>query len=208
VNERAVQPKKSDDDDLDLPEWARPFMVVGLLVAVMWVVEIVDLFPHTNFDRWGIQPRETDGLVGIAAAPFLHNGLGHLISNTIPFLVLGGLIAFSGVARYLEVTAIVAAVSGLGTWLLGPDHTNHIGASGVVFGYLTYLLGRAFFERKFIYLVGGAIVFMLYGGVLWGLLPRPGISWQGHVFGAIGGVAAAALLHRPGEKTLPEPTGA
>lgn len=188
--------------EVDLPGWLRPYIIVAGLVAVMWAVEIVDLIPGTDLDRWGIRPRQTVGLVGIATAPFLHDGITHLISNTIPFLILGGLIAASGVARYFSVTALVAVVAGLGTWLLGPAHTDHIGASALVFGYLTYLLARGFFERKLTYLFVGAVVLFLYGGVLWGLVPRPGISWQGHVFGAIGGLAAARLLHAsPGEGT-------
>lgn len=181
--------------ELDLPGWLRPFVIVAMLVAVMWAVELVDLLPHTPFDEWGIRPRQLDGLVGIATAPFLHDGFGHLIGNTIPFLVLGCLIALSGVRRYLEVTGIVLVVSGVGTWLVGPAHTDHIGASGLVFGYLTYLLARGLFERKVGYVLGGLVVLFLYGGVLWGLLPRPGISWQGHIFGAIGGVVAARVIH-------------
>lgn len=189
--------------DLDLPAWLRPYLVVALLAALMWVVEIVDLIPGTNLDRWGIRPRQLGGLVGIVTAPFLHNGLGHLIGNTLPFLVLGGLIAASGVSRYLQVTALVALVSGIGTWLTGPAHTDHIGASGVVFGYLTYLLGRALFERKLVYLGVGIIVLFFYGGILWGLFPKDGISWQGHIFGAIGGIVAARVLHAtPTEKAI------
>jgi membrane associated rhomboid family serine protease len=182
-------------DELDIPGWMRPVVVVGLFAALMWVVELVDLFPGTNFDRWGIRPRELDGLVGVVTMPLLHAGFGHLISNTIPFVVMGSLIAASGIGRYFVVTAIVTVVSGVGTWLTGPDHTIHIGASALVFGYLTYLLARGFFERRPTYLVLGLLVLFLYGGVLWGLLPRPGISWQGHLFGAIGGVVAARLVH-------------
>lgn len=191
--------------DLDVPEWLRPFAVVATVAAVMWLVEIIDLLPGTDLDRWGIRPRELRGLTGLVTAPFLHDGIGHLLSNTIPFLVLGSLIAASGLARYLEVTVIVAVVAGLGTWLLGPSHTVHLGASALVFGYLAYLLARAVFERRIVYLLGGAVVLFLYGSVLWGLLPRPGISWQGHVFGAVGGVIAAAVLHAQGdEDVLPE----
>lgn len=181
--------------ELDLPDWARPFVIVGLLVAVMWMVEVVDLIPGTDLDRWGIRPRQAAGLLGIPAAPFLHGGFGHLLSNTIPFLILGGIIAVSGLVRFLQVTLVVALVSGIGTWLLGPAHTVHIGASGLVFGYLTYLLARGVFERRLTYLAVGLVVLFLYGGILWGLLPRPGISWQGHLFGAIGGVVAAQVLH-------------
>lgn len=181
--------------ELNLPAVVRPFIVVAMFVVVMWAVELIDLLPHTPFDAWGIQPRTSRGLVGIVTAPFLHAGFGHLIGNTVPFLVLGCIIAMSGVRRYLEVTAIVMVVAGLGAWLTGPSHTDHIGASGLVFGYVTFLLARGVFERKMTYLAGGLVVLFLYGGVLWGLLPKPGISWQGHIFGAIGGVVAARVLH-------------
>lgn len=184
-----------DRPGLDLPGWLRPYVVVALVVAVMWAVEVVDLIPGTDLDGWGVRPRQAEGLVGVFASPFLHDGFGHLVSNTVPFLVLGGLIAASGVARWFRVTAVVAAVAGLGTWLVGPERTIHIGASGVVFGYLTYLLARGLFERRPAYLAVGAAMLFLYGGVLWGLLPRPGVSWQGHLFGAIGGVVAARLFH-------------
>ena len=200
--------EKVEKPELDLPSWLRPYVIVALLVAVMWAVEVVDLIPGTDLDRWGIRPRQLSGLVGIATAPFLHNGLGHLIGNTLPFLILGGLIAASGIARYFQVTLLVALVSGLGTWLTGPARTDHIGASGVVFGYLTYLLGRGFFERKLTYLAVGLVVLFFYGGILWGLFPKDGISWQGHVFGAIGGVVAARLLHAPAAKVEEPAAGA
>lgn len=200
--------EKVEKPELDLPTWLRPYVIVAMLVAVMWAVEIVDLLPGTDLDRWGIRPRRLDGLVGIVTAPFLHDGLGHLIGNTLPFLVLGGLIAASGVARWFQVTVLVALISGLGTWLTGPARTDHIGASGIVFGYLTYLLGRGFFERKLAYLAVGLVVLFLYGGILWGVLPKDGISWQGHVFGAIGGVVAARLLHASAPRAKAAPVEA
>ena len=170
----------------------------------MWVVELIDLLPSTDLDRWGIRPRQLRGLTGIVTTPFLHADLTHLIENTIPFLVLGCVIAASGTQRFVQVTVIVAVVAGLGTWLVGPSGTIHIGASGLVFGYLAYLIVRGIFERRLGYLAVGLVVLFLYGGALWGLLPQPGISWQGHVFGAVGGVVAAKVLHRPGEEILPD----
>ncbi|WP_421120506.1 rhomboid family intramembrane serine protease [Aquihabitans daechungensis] len=174
----------------------RPFLVVFAMAAVMWLVEIVDLAPHTPFDGWGIRPRSLRGLTGVAASPFLHDGFAHLIGNTIPFLVLGCIIAASGTQRFVQVTVIVAVFAGVGTWLVGPTHTVHIGASGLVFGYLTYLVARGFFEHHLGQILVGLIVFVFYGSLLWGLLPRPGISWQGHAFGAVGGVVAAWVIHR------------
>lgn len=168
---------------------------VGVMLAVMWVLEVIDTVAGHRLDQHGIRPRRVDGLDGIAWAPFLHGGFPHLIANTVPFALLGGAIALGALRRFVIVTAVVAVVSGIGTWLTGPDNTVHIGASGLVFGYLTYLLARGVFARSLLYLLGGAVVFMIYGGVLWGVLPSPGISWQGHLFGAIGGVAAAYALH-------------
>jgi membrane associated rhomboid family serine protease len=170
-------------------------LVVGL-VSAMWLVELLDLLPRTPFDSWGIRPRSLRGLLGIPVAPFLHSGFGHLIANTLPFLVLGAAIAIGGVRRFLLVTAIVLAVSGAGVWLFASPGTVHLGASGLVFGYLTYLLARGLFARNPMWILGGVVVLVIYGGVLWGLVPRIGVSWTGHVFGAAGGVLAAWLLHR------------
>ena len=173
------------------------FAVIGLLVMLMWGLEIVDTIDHHKLDQYGIEPRETDGLVGIVAAPFLHAGFGHLIGNTVPFVVMGVLIALSGAARVLAVTGIVALVSGVGVWLIGPEHTNHIGASGIVFGYATYLITRGFYNRSALEIVIGIAIAAIFGtALLGGLAPQEGISWQGHLFGAIGGVIAARLLMR------------
>ena len=185
----------------------RPFLVVFAMAAVMWIAEVIDLLPHTPFDQWGIRPRQLSGLRGIVLAPFLHAGFGHLIGNTIPFLVLGCIIAASGTQRFVQVTVIVAVIAGVGTWLTGPAHTIHIGASGLVFGYLTYLVTRGLFERHLGQIVVGVVVFVFYGSILWGVLPRPGISWQGHVFGAIGGVVAAWVIHGRG-RARPAPDDA
>lgn len=170
-------------------------LLVAAMVVLMWLVETVDLVAG-NLDALGIEPREAEGLTGIPLAPFLHGGFGHLIGNTVPFVVLGAVIALSGVARVAAVTAIVAVVGGLGTWLVGPAGTVHIGASGLVFGFAAYLLVRGFYSRRPLHLVVGVAVLVVYGTtLLFGFVPTPGVSWQGHLFGAIGGVLAARLLH-------------
>jgi membrane associated rhomboid family serine protease len=172
-------------------------VAVGVMVVVMWVAEIVDTALGGRFDSLGIEPRQVDGLTGVVLAPFLHGGFGHLISNTVPFLVLGALLALSGLARVLAVTAIVALVSGIGTWLVAPSATVHIGASGLVFGFAAYLVARGVFDRRLHYVATGLVVAFVYGTtLLFGLLPRPGVSWQGHLFGALGGLLAARLLAR------------
>jgi membrane associated rhomboid family serine protease len=172
------------------------FVLVGVMVAVMWVVEIVDVFAG-DLDSAGIRPRDPEGLVGIAFAPVLHGGFGHLIGNTVPFLLLGAAIALSGLVRIVAVTAIVAVVGGLGTWLTGPANSVHIGASGLVFGFASYLVARALYTRRAWHLAGAVAVIFVYGStLLFGLVPTPGVSWQGHLFGAVGGVVAAWALHQ------------
>jgi membrane associated rhomboid family serine protease len=172
-------------------------ILVAAMVAVMWGEEVVDAILGGRLDRWGIEPRDPDGLTGIVLAPFLHGGFGHLISNTVPFAVMGATIALGGLARVLAVTAIVAVVSGAGTWLIGPENSVHIGASGVVFGYATYLISRGLFNRDLLQAATGVVVGAIWGtALLSGLAPQPGISWQGHLFGAIGGILAARLLAR------------
>jgi membrane associated rhomboid family serine protease len=171
--------------------------IVIAIVALMWVLEVVDVAVDHRLDRYGIEPRDPDGLDGVIAAPFLHVGFGHLMANTIPFVVMGVVIAFEGPVRLLGVTAIVAVVSGLGTWLVAPENTVHLGASGVVFGYATYLIVRGVFNRRAGEIAIGAGVVALWGGaLLGGLEPQRGISWQGHLFGALGGLLAAWALAR------------
>ncbi len=178
--------------------------IVIAMVALMWVLEVVDVALDHRLDRYGIEPRDPDGLDGVLTAPFLHVGFGHLIGNTIPFVVMGVVIAFEGPLRLLGVTAIAALASGLGTWLVAPANSIHLGASGVVFGYAGYLLVRGFFSRSLTHLVVGVVVIGVYGTtLLFGLAPRDGISWQGHLFGAVGGVVAARLLDV--RRTRPEP---
>ena len=170
-------------------------LLVAGMAAVMWVVEVIDQISGGDLEQYGIKPHEGDGLPGIVTAPFLHAGWGHLIGNTVPFLVLGATIALSGLMRVAATTAIVAGVGGLGVWIFAPSHTDHIGASGVVFGYASYLIARGLFSRNLLHLAVGLFVIAVYGStLLFGLAPRDGISWQGHLFGGIGGVVAARLL--------------
>jgi len=175
------------------------------MVAVMWVTEVVDVVAGHRLDEYGIHPRDVDGLPEIVSAPFLHVGFGHLISNTIPFAIMGAAIALGGLARVAIVTIIVGLVSGLGTWLIASPNTVHLGASGLVFGYAAYLVGRGLLSTRLTELAVGALVIAVWGfGLLQGLLPQERISWQAHVFGAIGGVVAAFALARRSEATRPQ----
>lgn len=169
-------------------------LVVAAMSVLMWLSEVVDLLVG-RLDALGIEPRSADGLWGVPLAPFLHAGFAHLAANTVPFLVLGAIIALSGLRRVLAVTLIVMVVGGIGTWLVAPSSTVHIGASGVVFGYAAYLVARGLFDHRLHYLAVGVVVALMYGSsLLLGLLPREGVSWQGHLFGALGGLLAARVL--------------
>jgi membrane associated rhomboid family serine protease len=173
---------------------------VLVLLGLMWGLEVVDVALDGRLDRLGIEPRDADGLTGVVLAPLLHDGFWHLIGNTVPFVVLGVVVALGGLTRLVAVTAIVTLVGGFLTWLLGPGGTNHIGASGLVFGYAAYLVARGFFDRRVASVAIGVLVAVVYGTtLLFGLVPRPGISWQGHLFGAAAGVLAARLLAGRGQ---------
>jgi membrane associated rhomboid family serine protease len=181
--------------------------VIVVFVGLLYVVELTDTILGNTLDASGVRPREIEGLDGILWAPMLHGGWGHLMANTVPLLVLGFLILLSGVARWAAVTAVVWVVGGLGTWLTGGEQTVHLGASVLAFGWLVYLLVRGFFSRSPTQIMVGVVLLFLYGGLLLGVLPgQPGVSWQGHLFGAVGGVVAAWWLgRRDRERAVAQP---
>lgn len=182
--------------------------VVGF-VALLYLIEAVDQVGGHRLDHNGIRPLETDGLWGVLFAPLLHANWGHLLANTGPALVLGFLVTLAGLSRFLLATAIVWVFGGLGTWLIGNvgsscGPTDHIGASGLIFGWLAFLVVFGLFTRRIWQILVGLVVLVLYGGILWGAVPVlnvcGGVSWQGHLCGAIAGVAAAYLLSGPERK--------
>ncbi|WP_188547611.1 rhomboid family intramembrane serine protease [Rhodococcoides trifolii] len=177
------------------PLWLRAGLLTASFVALLYVIEAVDVATGLRLDNAGIEPREVDGLRGIAFAPLLHHGWDHLFANTGPILVLGFVVMMSGIGRGLAATAVIWIVGGFGTWLTGGALSIHVGASGLVFGWLAYLIVRGVFTRSLLQLLLGVLVLLVYGSVLWGVLPgQEGISWQGHLFGAVGGVIAAWVL--------------
>ena len=170
--------------------------IVGTLVGALWLEEVVDALAFRgDLDRYGIAPRSIDGLLRIPLAPFLHAGFEHLTANTVPLVVLGFFVMARRKRDFALVFALSTLIGGLGIWLIGASNSVHLGASIVVFGLLGFLLSRGWFERRFWPIVGSLVVFFLYGGALFGLLPgRAGISWEGHLFGFAGGVLAAKLV--------------
>ncbi|GAA4997804.1 hypothetical protein GCM10023205_84260 [Yinghuangia aomiensis] len=173
-------------------------LTTGLLLAVIWAVEIVNLATDYSLTGYGITPRRLDELPDVLTAPYVHASLGHIIGNTVPLAVLAFLCATRGFVRFAAVTLTVSAVGGLGVWLISPSGTSTVGASILVFGYFGYLLVRGFVDRRIFDILLAFAITSVYGWtMLWGVFPSsPSISWQGHVFGFAGGVAAAFALRR------------
>ncbi len=174
-----------------------------LLLAAMWAVQLADAILPGSFTGFGLRSWDLGGLGGIVVAPLLHADWAHLLANSVPFLVLGCLVAVEGARRFWAVTAIVAVVGGLGTWLVNAPGTLTVGASGLVFGYFGYVVMRVFapgrVAHRILYAVIAVVVIGLYGGtMLAGVFGvADGVSWQGHLFGAIGGGVAALAARRP-----------
>lgn len=177
------------------PAWKAAALLTGAFVVVLWVLEVFDAVTGNPLDSYGVRPRDEDGLVGVAVAPMLHFGFDHLISNTVPVLVLGFLTLATGIARGLLATAIIWVVGGLGVWVVAQPGSIHAGASILIFGWIVFLVVRGLLNRRPTEILIGVAVFLLYSSALLGVLPgQPGVSWQGHLFGAIGGFVAARVL--------------
>ncbi|MEM9165252.1 MAG: rhomboid family intramembrane serine protease [Cyanobacteria bacterium P01_F01_bin.4] len=172
--------------------------LLAAFVIILWAIEIIDWIGFRgSLDSYGIVPRQLMGLRGIVFAPFLHGNFEHLIANTLPLVTLSWLVMVREISDWVWVTLLAALVAGLGTWLVGASTSVHIGASGLIFGYVGFLLMRGYFERSVVAIAFSLLVILFYGGILWGVLPsQPGISWEGHLFGFVGGVIAARLLAR------------
>jgi membrane associated rhomboid family serine protease len=170
---------------------------MALVVGVLWLIEAVDQASNNSLDQYGIRPRTDEGIFGVFAAPFLHGSWGHLASNSVPFFVLGVIVLLDGWRRWISVTLWIVVISGATVWLISPPGTLTLGASGVVFGWLTYLVVRGIYTRAPGQVALGVVVFLFYGGLLWGVLPtdQP-VSWQAHLGGAVGGVVAASRQRR------------
>ena len=171
-------------------------VLLGGLIVVLWLVEAADaVIFDGSLDLYGVRPRTLIGLRGLIFAPFLHGGFGHLMANTIPFLIMGWFVLLRGTREFVMVTVITAVSSGLGAWLFGAPNSVHIGVSGVIMGYFGYLLMRGYFERSLTAVFWSIFIIFLYGGLLWGVLPgQNGVSWQSHLFGFLGGGLAAYWL--------------
>ena len=167
------------------------------LLGVLWVIELVNLLLGGALDADGIRPRDPHALAGIVWAPFIHVSVAHLLANSLPVAVLSAIVLLRGVRTFVAVSLLVILLGGLGVWLVGRPFTVEVGASGVIFGYLGYLLARGLVERSPGSVVVSLLVLIVYGGILWGMLPvQPGVSFEAHICGFLSGVLAAWLLAR------------
>ena len=191
--------RKSDGGGLT-GELKRIIKTLVVCLAVLWGLELTDvLLLDGSLDEYGIRPREPIGLIGVLTWPFLHGGLAHLLSNTIALSMFGILVLMWGRREFWSVALVSTIVGGLGVWLVGASGSVHVGASGVCFGLFGYLLARGFYERKFGSVLLSLAIAILFGGTLAGAVPgmaMPGISWEGHLFGLLGGVLVARRLER------------
>jgi len=188
---------RSSSKLFDRTQQQREGMVVLLgMLLLMWLVEAINSLDANHLDGDGIFSRNVPHFWGILTSPFIHASFQHLLDNTVPLIFLGAIIAMHGARRLLVVTGFIIVIGGLGTWIIGPGgNTSTIGASGVVFGYATYLLSRGFFDRSIWELAVGMIVGVIWGAVLISsLIPHSGVSWQGHLCGGIAGVIVAWRL--------------
>ncbi|MFD4561472.1 rhomboid family intramembrane serine protease [Streptomyces sp. NPDC058469] len=173
-------------------------------VALLWLLEVVDVLSGHALDGFGIIPREPSELIDVVPAAFIHFGFAHVAANSVPLLVFGFLAALGGIRRFAAVCALIIVADGLGVWLISPAHTNTAGASGLIFGLFGFLLVGGFAERRPLGIVVGLLVGAVWGGtILFGLAPtQSGVSWQAHLVGLVAGVGAAfAFRRRPTPRT-------
>ena len=192
----ATTPEKKPVNRILPPNPLQALIVIGSFTVLLYLIEVVDAAMSGRLDQFGIQPRTLGGLDGVIWAPLLHHGWAHLLANTVPVLLFGFLAMSNGIGPWVAVTATIWIFSGLGVWLTGAAGTT-IGASGLAFGWLAFLLVRGIFNGSFWQIVVAGVLFVYWGSTLLGVLPGdPGVSWQGHLFGAIGGILAAWLVSR------------
>lgn len=173
----------------------RRFLWLAVLLGVIWVVQVVNLITGYTLNGWfGLLPRSVGGLDGVLFMPLLHGSLSHAAANTVPMAILGGLLVATARKTVLFASVVIVVLGGLGVWIFGST-AIHVGASGLIFGWFGLLVARGVLEKRAIPLLVAVGVTLVYGTMIWGVLPgQPGVSWEAHLFGAISGAGAAMLL--------------
>lgn len=174
----------------------KEFKILIASIAIFWAIEVLDFIVFNgSLDRYGIQPHSLIGLRGIIFAPFLHGGFGHLIANTIPFITLGWLTMIQETSDFYIASIVSALIGGIGVWIFGSPNSVHVGASILIYGYLGFLLLRGYFQKNFPSIALSIFVAIAYGSFIWGVFPSDmRVSWQGHLFGFVGGAIAARMV--------------
>lgn len=181
--------------------WSRALVVMVVLGAVLWIVEIVNVSMDYDLNRFGLQPRTVSGLWGIATMPFLHANAFHLLANTGPFVLIGWVVLLGGWRSFTVISLFCVAVGGGLTWLIGPSNTIIVGVSGLVFGWLGYIVARALFSRRITWILSAIVVLVLFGSMFGSVIPESTssgigrVSWQAHLAGVLAGLLAGWLLH-------------
>jgi membrane associated rhomboid family serine protease len=190
----------SSEPPFDPTSWSGALIVMSVLTAGLWVIQIINANHDYSLNRFGLKPREVDGLWGVVTQPLLHTSYGHLLSNTVPLMAIGWTLLLSGVRVFGFVTGVVVLLGGLATWLVAPSGEVIVGASGMIFGWLGYLLARAFFTRRFKWIFTAVLLLVFFGTLLGSLLPTVDaqVSWQSHVCGFLAGIFVGWLLHPRG----------
>jgi membrane associated rhomboid family serine protease len=194
---RAKDEPANSEPPFDPSSWTGALIVMGVFGALLWGIQIANAKHDYDYNRFGLKPREYDGLWGVLTQPFLHESYGHLLSNTVPLVAIGWALLLSGVRVWLFVTASVIVLGGVLTWLVAPSDITIVGASGMIFGWLGYLLARAYFTRKLKWIFTAIALLLFFGTLLGSLLPTVDakVSWQSHVCGFVAGIFIGWVLH-------------
>ena len=170
--------------------------IILVFLGLIWAIWLIDnMFQQRLSSSFGVRPRTTSGLIGIIISPFLHGGFNHILNNSLGFVLFASLILLRDIKSFFIVSIIAILFSGLGIWLFGGSDTNHIGASGLIFGYFGYCISTGFFEKKIMIVLFSILIIIGYGSMILGVLPlKQGVSWEGHFFGLLGGIVSAYIL--------------
>lgn len=194
---RSRETAATTEPRFDPASWTGALVVIAVITAALYVVQYFNADDDYGWDRFGLKPREADGLWGVLTQPVLHSSWSHLLANTFPFVAIGWVLLLSGIRVFAFVTGCAIVLGGLLTWLIAPSHHVIVGASALIFGWMGYLLARAVFSRRFRWILVAILVLVFFGTLLGGLLPNSDstVSWQSNLCSAVVGVAVAWLLH-------------
>lgn len=181
-------------------KWKKAIRVALIFIALMWIMHIIQALMGVTFIGLGIYPRDVHGIIGIFTAPLIHGGFMHLFSNTIPIFILIVIMYLAYQKSATDALVLIYIFTGIGMWLFARS-SYHIGASGVVYGLVSFLFWTGLFRKNLRSIALSLAILFLYSGYIMGIFPgKPGISWDGHLIGALAGILVAYLLRNRIEK--------